>query len=85
MPTFDWAAFVQRIFGWFTRAMLIGFVIKVIGGTLFNLGKNAHVPSGALPCVALWFPDTIQWIFMQIGSSFVLVIRHARSRSARPK
>ena len=76
MPTFDWAAFVQRIFGWFTRAMLIGFVIKVIG-TLFNLVKTPMFLVG-LYLALLWFPDTIQWIFMQIGmiqlKMFVLVL-----------
>lgn len=65
MPTFDWAAFAQRIFGWFTRAMLIGMVIKVIG-TLFNLVKTPMFLVG-LYLALLWFPDTIQWIFLQIG------------------
>lgn len=65
MPTFDWAAFVQRVFGWFTRALLISMVIKVIG-TLFNLVKTPMFLIG-LYLALLWFPDTIQWIFMQIG------------------
>lgn len=65
MPTFDWAAFAQRIFGWFTRAMLISIVIKVIG-TLFNLVKTPMFLVG-LYLALLWFPDTIQWIFLQIG------------------
>ena len=66
MPTFDWAAFAQRIFGWFTRAMLISMVIKVIG-TLFNLVKTPMFLVG-LYLALLWFPDTIQWIFLQIGN-----------------
>ena len=65
MPTFDWAAFAQRIFGWITRAALISLVIKVIGG-LFNLVKTPLFLVG-LYLALLWFPDTIQWIFMQIG------------------
>lgn len=65
MPTFDWAAFVQRVFGWITRAALIAMVIKVIGG-LFNLVKTPLFLVG-LYLALLWFPDTIQWIFMQIG------------------
>lgn len=65
MPTFDWAAFAQRIFGWITRAALISLVIKVIGG-LFNLVKTPLFIVG-LYLALLWFPDTIQWIFMQIG------------------
>lgn len=65
MPTFDWAAFAQRIFGWFTRAMLISMVIKVVG-TLFNLVKTPMFLVG-LYLALLWFPDTIQWIFLQIG------------------
>ena len=65
MPTFDWAAFAQRIFGWFTRAMLIAMVVRVIG-TLFNLVKTPMFLVG-LYLALLWFPDTIQWIFLQIG------------------
>lgn len=65
MPTFDWAAFVQRVFGWITRTALIAMVIKVIGG-LFNLVKTPLFLVG-LYLALLWFPDTIQWIFMQIG------------------
>lgn len=65
MPTFDWAAFAQRIFGWFTRAALIAAVIKVVG-TLFNLVKTPMFLVG-LYLALLWFPDTIQWIFLQIG------------------
>lgn len=66
MPTFDWAAFAQRIFGWFTRAMLISMVIKVVG-TLFNLVRTPMFLVG-LYLALLWFPDTIQWIFLQIGN-----------------
>ena len=66
MPTFDWAAFAQRIFGWFTRAMLISMIIKVVG-TLFNLVKTPMFLVG-LYLALLWFPDTIQWILMQIGN-----------------
>lgn len=66
MPTFDWAAFAQRIFGWFTRAMLISMVIKVVG-TLFNVVKTPMFLVG-LYLALLWFPDTVQWIFLQIGN-----------------
>lgn len=65
MPTFDWAAFAQRIFGWFTRAVLIAMVIRVVG-TLFNLVKTPMFLVG-LYLALLWFPDTIQWIFLQMG------------------
>lgn len=65
MPTFDWAAFAQRIFGWFTRALLVSMLIKVIV-TLFNLVKTPIFIVG-LYLALLWFPDTIQWIFLQIG------------------
>lgn len=65
MPTFDWAAFAQRIFGWITRAALISLVIRVVG-TLFNLVKTPMFLVG-IYLALLWFPDTIQWIFMQIG------------------
>ena len=65
VPTFDWGAFAQRVFGWATRAALIGFVIRVIG-TLFNLVKTPMF-LGGLYLAILWFPDTIQWIFLQIG------------------
>ena len=65
MPTFDWAAFAQRIFGWFTRAMLFAMLIRVVG-TLFNLVKTPMFLVG-LYLALLWFPDTIQWIFLQIG------------------
>ena len=66
VPTFDWGAFAQRVFGWATRAVLISAVIRVIG-TLFNLVKTPMF-LGGLYLAILWFPDTIQWIFLQIGN-----------------
>lgn len=76
VPTFDWGAFAQRVFGWITRAFLIGAVIKVIG-TLFNLVKTPMFIVG-LYLALLWFPDTIQWIFLRIGEieikMFMLVL-----------
>lgn len=65
VPTFDWGAFAQRVFGWATRAFLIGAVIRVIG-TLFNLVKTPLFLVG-IYLALLWFPDTIQWIFLKIG------------------
>lgn len=65
MPTFDWGAFAQRVFGWITRAALIGMIIKAISG-MFNLVKTPMFIVG-LYLALLWFPDTIQWIFMKVG------------------
>lgn len=65
VPTFDWGAFAQRVFGWVTRAALVAAIIKVIG-TLFNLVKTPLFIVG-LYLALLWFPDTIQWIFLKIG------------------
>jgi hypothetical protein len=65
VPTFDWGAFAQRVFGWITRAALISLIIKAISG-MFNLVKTPMFIVG-LYLALLWFPDTIQWIFMKIG------------------
>ena len=87
MPTFDWAAFAQRIFGWFTRAMLITAVIKVIG-TLFNLVKTPMFLVG-LYLALLWFPDTIQWILLQIGiiqiKMFMMILSVVMPNCSRPR
>lgn len=65
IPTYDWAAFGQRVFGWIKTVFLVNLIIKVIG-TLFNVVKTPMFLVG-LYLALLWFPDTIQWIFMQIG------------------
>lgn len=76
VPTFDWGAFLQRVFGWVTRAALVAAIIKVIG-TLFNLVKTPLFLVGVYLAL-LWFPDTIQWIFLKIGEieikMFMLVL-----------
>ena len=50
VPTFDWGAFAQRVFGWATRAVLISAVIRVIG-TLFS--ENANVFGRVVSCNSL--------------------------------
>lgn len=65
VPTYDWAAFAQRVFGWIKSAFLVAAVIRAIG-FLFNMVKTPMFIVG-LYLALLWFPDTIQWIFMQIG------------------
>ena len=65
MPTFDWAAFAQRAFQWLTRLMLFRFLLGFLG-VCFNLFKTPMF-LGALVLALTYFPDTIQWIFMQIG------------------
>lgn len=65
VPTFDWGAFAQRVFGWVMKASLISLLIKAVSG-LFNLVKTPMFIVG-LYLALLWFPDTIQWIFMKIG------------------
>lgn len=65
IPTFDWGAFAQRVFGWVRASIAIGFVIKAISA-LFNLVKTPLFIVG-LYLALLWFPDTIQWIFLKIG------------------
>lgn len=65
MPTFDWAAFVQRVFGWLKGTLLVAFILRSIGA-LFNIARTPMFLFG-LYLALLYFPDTIQWIFLQIG------------------
>lgn len=65
MPTFDWAAFTQRVFAFISRAMLFRLLLGFLG-TAFNLFKTPLF-LGAMVIALTYFPDTIQWIFMKIG------------------
>lgn len=65
VPVTDWGAFMQRVFGWIKTVVLVKFILSAIGA-LFNLVKTPMFLVG-LYLALLWFPDTIQWIFMQIG------------------
>ena len=65
VPTFDWAALIQRAFGWLLRSWLIGMILKAIGALLEFFRTPLFLVG--LYLALLWFPDTIQWIFMQIG------------------
>lgn len=59
------------------KAFLIGRAIFWILETLFNLFKTPLF-LGALVLALTYFPDTVQWIFMQIGmielKCFILVL-----------
>ena len=65
MPTFDWAAFVQRVVGWIKTFIIVHIFLKVFG-TLFNLFKTPLFLV-ALYVALVYFPDTCQWIFQRIG------------------
>ncbi len=76
IPTFDWSAFAQRVFTWVKISFAVHLILKLMG-TLFNMVKTPMFLVG-LYLALLWFPDTIQWIFMQIGmieiKMFVIVL-----------
>lgn len=65
MPTFDWAAFAQRVFQFATKLLLFRVLLGFLG-MAFNLFKTPIFLVG-LVLALTYFPDTIQWVFMQIG------------------
>lgn len=65
IPTFDWSAFAQRLVTWLKMALAVRLILSALGA-LYNLVKTPLFLMG-LYLALLWFPDTIQWIFMQIG------------------
>lgn len=65
VPTYDWAAFGQRVLSMVQKMLLFRLILK-IGEVLFSFAKTPMY-LGLVVAAITYFPDTIAWIFVSIG------------------
>lgn len=66
VPTYDWAAFGQRLLSWAQRLLLIRFVLT-ISKVVYEAFKTPAFLA-VLVAVLTYCPDTVQWVLLQIGN-----------------
>jgi len=65
VPTYDWAAFGQRVLSMVQKMLLLRGLL-FIGQILYNTFKTPLFLVVAVAALT-YFPDTIAWIFIKIG------------------